>query len=89
MAVEMRSRFEETLGCPLRPTLLFDYPTIEALVDHLVARVTEERASALPTPAPAIEAGAPVADDLEGLDEDALADQLAQELLSISRVQQQ
>ena len=39
MAVELRSRLQSSLGCSLRSTLLFDYPTIEALVDYLAKEV--------------------------------------------------
>lgn len=39
MAVELRARFEESLGCPLRPTLVFDYPTVESLVTHLAGKM--------------------------------------------------
>ncbi len=35
MAVEMKNRLEKGLGVPLRSTLLFDYPTLEALARHL------------------------------------------------------
>ncbi|MGK7875763.1 MAG: amino acid adenylation domain-containing protein [Xenococcaceae cyanobacterium] len=39
MAVELRSRLQSSLGCSLRSTLLFDYQTIEALVDYLAEEV--------------------------------------------------
>ena len=35
MAVELKNRLESGLGIPLRSTLVFDYPTVEALVKHL------------------------------------------------------
>jgi len=35
MAVELRSRLEKSVGHSLRTTLLFDYPTLEALTDYL------------------------------------------------------
>jgi myxalamid-type polyketide synthase MxaB len=35
MAIELKNRLESSLGCSLRTTLLFDYPTLEALVDYL------------------------------------------------------
>lgn len=34
-ALELREDLGERLGAPLHATLLFDYPTIEALLDHL------------------------------------------------------
>ena len=39
MAVEMRNSMCRLLRCTLPPTLLFDYPTIEALVDYLADQV--------------------------------------------------
>ncbi|AUB35345.1 Non-ribosomal peptide synthetase component F [Nostoc flagelliforme CCNUN1] len=36
MAVELKNRLESTLSCSLPSTLVFDYPTIEALVDYLL-----------------------------------------------------
>ncbi len=35
MAVELKNRLESGLGIPLRSTLVFDYPTVAALVKHL------------------------------------------------------
>ncbi|MEQ9620457.1 amino acid adenylation domain-containing protein [Coleofasciculus chthonoplastes] len=39
MAIELRSYLQRSLGCNLRSTLLFDYPTLEALVDYLAIAV--------------------------------------------------
>lgn len=35
MAVELRNRLQSSLGCPVPTTVVFDYPTITALVDYL------------------------------------------------------
>jgi acyl carrier protein len=35
MAVELKNRLQASLGRSLRSTLVFDYPTLESLVDHL------------------------------------------------------
>ncbi|MEN8215015.1 MAG: type I polyketide synthase [Pseudomonadota bacterium] len=35
MAVDLRNSLKASLGLPLRSTLLFDYPTLESLVDYL------------------------------------------------------
>jgi acyl transferase domain-containing protein/acyl carrier protein len=51
MAVELRNRLEKSLGAPLRSTLLFDYPTLEALVDHLAEVVLSAHEPAGSTPA--------------------------------------
>ncbi|MBE9169055.1 SDR family NAD(P)-dependent oxidoreductase [Pleurocapsales cyanobacterium LEGE 06147] len=39
MAVELKNWFQSSLGCSLSSTLLFDYPTLEALVDYLSREV--------------------------------------------------
>jgi myxalamid-type polyketide synthase MxaB len=39
MAVELKSRLESSLDCSLRSTLIFDYPTVEALIDYLAGDV--------------------------------------------------
>ncbi|XUM24980.1 polyketide synthase dehydratase domain-containing protein [Bradyrhizobium oligotrophicum S58] len=49
-ALELREDLGERLGAPLHATLLFDYPTIEALLDHLGSLFAEPAAS----PAPAV-----------------------------------
>jgi myxalamid-type polyketide synthase MxaB len=89
MAVELRGRFEQSVGCPLRPTLLFDYPTIEALVQHLASKLADRTPPApapptAPAPAPATVAAVSA---VAGLDEDEIAERLAQELLLSSKAQ--
>ena len=39
MAMELKRRLESSLGCSLAPTLTFDYPTIDSLVDHILEKV--------------------------------------------------
>jgi acyl carrier protein len=88
MAVELRARFEESVGCPLRPTLLFDYPTIEALVDHLASKLPQ-RATRTEAAAPApVDARAAMVEELEDLREDEIAERLAQELQSMGEAEQ-
>jgi hypothetical protein len=87
MAVELRGRFEQSIGCALRSTLLFDYPTIEALVGHLASKFAER----VPAAAAAATEGAAdgtVADALSELGEDEIAERLAQELLMSPEAQQ-
>jgi acyl transferase domain-containing protein/acyl-CoA synthetase (AMP-forming)/AMP-acid ligase II/aryl carrier-like protein len=38
-SVELRNRLQTSLGCSLSSTLLFDYPTLAALTDHLSDRL--------------------------------------------------
>lgn len=42
MAVELRNHFKSILGTPLSSTLLFDYPSIEALVHFLIETLSFE-----------------------------------------------
>jgi acyl transferase domain-containing protein/acyl carrier protein len=42
MAVELRNHFKAILGIPLSSTLLFDYPTIEALLHYLIEALNFE-----------------------------------------------
>jgi 3-oxoacyl-(acyl-carrier-protein) synthase/acyl carrier protein len=60
MAVELRNQLAQTLGQKLPSTLIFDYPTLEALRDYLLTsfvEVTPEEA-ALPALVPVRPAGA-------------------------------
>ena len=42
MAMELRNRLEAALDRPLSATLAWNYPTLEALVDHLAKDRREE-----------------------------------------------
>lgn len=76
-AVELRNRLAAQLGRDLRSTLLFDFPTLQALADHIETRVLGLGTSAS---APAI-APAPAAEPaLEQLSDEELARLLAAEL---------
>jgi myxalamid-type polyketide synthase MxaB len=41
MAVELKNKLQAGLGCSLRSTLLFDYPTLEALIPYLLYEVLQ------------------------------------------------
>ncbi|MBG1258277.1 acyl carrier protein [Nostoc commune] len=42
-AVGLTGDLEDWLGCELDPTLLYDYPTVETLVKHLVSELKTEK----------------------------------------------
>ena len=44
LAVELRNRLQTELGYKFRTTLLFDYPTLEALIGHLAQAVLSDSA---------------------------------------------
>jgi acyl transferase domain-containing protein/acyl carrier protein len=50
-SVELRNRLQTSLGCTLPSTLLFDYPTLESLIDYLAATLGQaaERSPLQPT----------------------------------------
>jgi NADPH:quinone reductase-like Zn-dependent oxidoreductase/acyl carrier protein len=74
MAVELKRRLETTLGCSLRTTLMFDHPTVEALIAHLSGQLAPEPAAPEPTASEPSEPGPPLP-ALDGLDEiDGLSD---------------
>jgi acyl transferase domain-containing protein/NADPH:quinone reductase-like Zn-dependent oxidoreductase/NAD(P)-dependent dehydrogenase (short-subunit alcohol dehydrogenase family)/acyl carrier protein len=80
MAVEMRGRLGNALERTLPATLLFDYPTVDALTDYLSRNVL--RLKEIPTETPpllsATSAGLDLLSQIEGLD-DAEIDRLLEE----------
>ena len=74
-AVELRNRLAAALGRNLRATLLFDYPTLTALADHIEHDVLGFAADAGEPEAVAVDAG-----KLDQLSDDELARMLAAEL---------
>ncbi len=90
MAVELKNRLEAGLALPLPATLVFDYPTAESLVDHLLEEMPcltaggglppsgreEEKRAAGPLPATT---------GLEEVSQDEIAALLAQELQAIEQ----
>ncbi|HLA35566.1 MAG TPA: type I polyketide synthase, partial [Rhodocyclaceae bacterium] len=78
IAVELKNRLETLLGMTLSTTLLFDYPTIEALADYLMELLGEaDRPTAV-----AEAAGTTTATAFVGSVEDLSEDQAEAELLA-------
>jgi acyl transferase domain-containing protein len=82
MALELRNRLEASLGIPLSATLIWSYPTLAALTDHLARQMgaeVEPQPSTPETPNVQQVSSADAA-SLEELSEDQMAELLAQEL---------
>ena len=80
MSVELKSRLEVGVGHPLPSTLTFNYPTVAALTDFLLADLNATTAPPVaPVAAPEPVTATPV-DDPADLSEDELADRLAAQL---------
>ena len=84
LAVELRNTLGTALGTSLPATLLFDYPTIAALTDHLFREVLGESDGAADAPAPAATA-APAAGALVQSIEDMSDDEVDRLLASRSK----
>jgi acyl transferase domain-containing protein/acyl carrier protein len=77
-SVELSARLKADLGIPLPSTLLFDFPTVEALGDHLVRQVLAPLAAGGPvSEAPP---SGQIHQDLSGLSQDEVADLLSRAL---------
>ena len=63
MALELRTRLQSGLGLALQPTVVFDYPTIVALTEHLSTLLLSSPPAALPSfhPLAPAEADEPIA----------------------------
>jgi NAD(P)-dependent dehydrogenase (short-subunit alcohol dehydrogenase family)/acyl carrier protein len=86
MSVEIRNRLHTSLGCTLSATLVFKYPTVEALVDYLIQDALslefEVRSSISDQPASVDQKR--LAPDLQELSQDEIAALLIQELATVS-----
>lgn len=89
MAVELKNRLEAALELAIAPTLMFDYPTVEALVDHLDGELATKLAGAaepqgsdsmITTPRTLDDETAQLLAELDGLSDDELAALLSEEL---------
>jgi acyl transferase domain-containing protein/acyl carrier protein len=75
-AIELRTHLEQALECRLPATLAFDYPTVNALVAHLLDQL------AVPLGAAGVPSGA---DDLDNLTRDEIAALIASELSALEK----
>jgi myxalamid-type polyketide synthase MxaB len=55
LAIELRNRVQADLGVPLAQTVIFDYPTLRMLVEHVQTRLFEDEPSAAAAPVEDIE----------------------------------
>jgi acyl transferase domain-containing protein/acyl carrier protein len=69
IAVELKNRLQSLLGTTLSATLLFDYPTLDALADHLLEQLAAKAGAGLATTAPSPTPAA-LPDDLAALSEE-------------------
>ncbi len=85
MAVELRSRLTGGLGLAqtLPATLIFDYPTVEAIAVYLLRDVLN-LAEVTPAPSTPIEAAATNSSEIEDLSDDEVAALLLKKLRSLS-----
>jgi myxalamid-type polyketide synthase MxaB len=83
MAVEMRNALEVAIAAPLPTTLLFDYPTLEALAEHLTQRTAEHSANGDARGSTGPDEAAD--SDLERMTDDEIAGLLAGELATLRR----
>jgi len=90
MAVELRNRIQSSLGVerPLAATLVFEHPSIEALVDHLATEVLSlEPLVSAPERSPGKDEAAETAlAELEQLPQDELGALLDQKLASLEKL---
>ena len=87
-SVELRNRLQMSLRCSLPSTLVFDYPTVEALVDYLAREVLSIEFSSISSSGESQQSAIELDDlpaFLEELSEDELADLLVQELAAIQK----
>ena len=95
MAVDLKNRLQADLGVALEPTLVFDYPTIEALGDYLLPELglgaaPESASKQTPAQDRTIKGGAadpaPADMGLEEASQDEIARMLAEELEAGKRI---
>ncbi|MBG1266945.1 type I polyketide synthase [Nostoc sp. WHI] len=84
VAVELKNWLERGLGKSLRSTLIFDYPTVEALVDYLIQDVLSmEFYSTSKQELPTVAEGTELSATLKEMSQEEIADLLAKTLASL------
>ncbi|PSB17688.1 KR domain-containing protein [Phormidesmis priestleyi ULC007] len=83
VAVELKNCFERDLGKSLRSTLIFDYPTVEALVEYLEDVLSLELSPPLSPESPPLAEDTELSATLKELSQEELADLLAKKLASL------
>lgn len=83
MAVELQDHIATSLGCSLQSTIIFDFPTVEALVNHLIGELDLDFDAGDTRPAADDAPVRPASDNLDELSQDELAEMLAKRLQSI------
>jgi len=83
MAIELKTRLEATLCCQMLPTLVFDYPTVEALVGYFAQEPLAAHFAPEGGPGPEVEPPPEPAEELAELSQEEVADLLVRELAEI------
>jgi len=86
MAVELKCLLESSLQCALPTTLLFDYPTVEALVDHLAEQLSLRLSHEPAVPSSGIDETVDASAKWEELSQGEIAHLLEEKLSAISHV---
>jgi acyl transferase domain-containing protein/acyl carrier protein len=77
MAVELRNTLGHALAQPLPATLLFNYPTVDALVGFLVGNVLKQEVASEPVEPKSRDTASSVLDDIEQISDEDVERQLA------------
>jgi hypothetical protein len=85
MAVELRNALAQAIGMTLPTTLLFDYPTIGSLADHLIDLLVPDAQDVPPAEVPSADEPAAGSDDLDGLSDEEAEALLLEELSNLKK----
>ncbi|MEM7279462.1 MAG: beta-ketoacyl reductase, partial [Pseudomonadota bacterium] len=87
LAVELRNKMAATLASSFPASLLFDYPTVNALAEHIAERLLKK--DAVPVKDPVIdESKSPMAEEIDALTESEAEAELLRELNAMSETSQ-